>query len=202
MRLGTEWKRLVLERRIRFVIRFTVPIVVLGRIGVARSALARFLPALATIKNLIKQRRRGDGMRVREGSPLVADIFVGLILRMLARPFEEHGVGRPAGAIGHAELPPRLALVVARQLLQGGLDIFPETRIAEVGLRPVFPAGPVGLRLLGNRPARLGPGGEGADPGGVDDREFIDLNLVEGLPLPLVIGARGMFSETDELLPA
>ena len=93
-------------------------------------------------------------------------------------------------------------IVVARQLLQGRFDVLLETGIAEISLGPVFPAGPVGLHLLGNRPAFLGPAGEGADPGGVDDREFIDLNLVEGLPLPFVISARGVFSETDELLPA
>ena len=92
-------------------------------------------------------------------------------------------------------------IVVARELLQGRFDIFFETGIAEIGLASVFPAGSVRFRLLGNRPACFGPGDEGADSGGVDDREFIDLDLVEGLPLPLVISARGVFSETDELLP-
>jgi hypothetical protein len=112
---------------------------------------------------------------------------------MAARPFKEHGVGTVAGAIGHAESDPGFPIVVARQLLQGGLDIFFETRISEVGLASIFPAGSVRLRLFGNRPALLGPSDEGADRGGVDDWEFIDLNLVEGLPLPLIVGARGVF---------
>ena len=37
---------------------------------------------------------------------------------------------------------------------------------------------------------------------GVDERERVELNRVERLFSPLVVSARGVFSEPDKLLPA
>src|SRR5580704_8336933 len=110
MRFRTQRERFFVKvrvSRLRFVARLTFPVVVFGRTGVVRSPFGRFLPSWKAAKDFVEQRRYGDRVAVREGSPLIPDITVGFILRVLARPFEEHGVGTATGAIGHAELHPR-----------------------------------------------------------------------------------------------